>query len=135
MQIAERLNRLLPNLLQTIARFPVCSLVALISFGIVNLDIAKLIDLITGNEGRVYLSLTAAFLASGAGHFFAESRGWRLLAGSVLSAALATVFGFAYYFHEATSGGSVVSGVRCTPAGDDRRLPSQRRHREGSVAV
>ncbi|MGI9464328.1 MAG: DUF4153 domain-containing protein [Aestuariivirgaceae bacterium] len=103
MMLADRLAKLAPDLSQTIVRFPVCCLVALVSFFIVNLDIAKLTRLIAGSEERVYLSLAAAFLASGAGHLFAEGRRWPPIRGGLLAGALGAAFGSIYLFQEATS--------------------------------
>ncbi len=103
MKFSDRLAKLVPDLSHTITRFPICCLVALISFFIVNLDIAKLVDLITGNEGRVYLSLAAAFLASGAGHLFAEGHQLSRPRGGLLASALGAAFGLIYLFHELTS--------------------------------
>jgi hypothetical protein len=103
MSLSQRLANLVPDLSHTIVRFPVSCVVAVISFVIINLDISDIINLITGREERVYLSLAAAFLGSGAGHLFAEGRGWPAARGTVLAGAGAALLGVIYFFKDVTA--------------------------------
>src|SRR5262249_16512446 len=69
------LSRLIPDLSQTIARFPVAVLVSLFLFVYANLDVSGYISDGFKSENPVYLAGAAAFMAAGALHYFALGRG------------------------------------------------------------
>lgn len=95
MTIIERMARMMPDLWQTITRFPIPVVICMAGATILNLDIAAIgiMDLDSMGpyrDDQVYGGLVSAFLAAGAAHLFAESRGWNHLTG-VLLAILAAV--------------------------------------------
>lgn len=93
MSFADRLHRLVPDLSASLARFPVPALVSVLLCVYGNLDVATIVSdgYMSGNQ--VYLGGTAAFMAAGAAHYFAQSRGMSRLAELLLALAAALVAG------------------------------------------
>lgn len=87
---------MMPDLWQTLTRFPIPVVISLAGVIILNLDIAAigLMDLDSMGpyrDDQVYGGLVSAFLAAGAVHLFAEGRGWNHITGvllAILAAAL-----------------------------------------------
>ena len=93
MSFADRLHRLVPDLSDSLARFPVPALVSVLLCVYGNLDVATIVSdgYMSGNQ--VYLGGTAAFMAAGAAHYFAQSRGMSRLAELILALVAALVAG------------------------------------------
>lgn len=90
MTLIDRLGRTMPDLWQTIGRFPVPVLISLIGTIVVNLDIAGVGPFNLDKAGpyrdeQIYGGLVAGFLASGAAHLYAESRSWSRFAGTLIA--------------------------------------------------
>lgn len=90
MTLIHRLGRTMPDLWQTVGRFPIPVLISLIGTIVVNLDIAGIgpFDLDEAGPYRdeqIYGGLVAGFLASGSAHLFAESRSWSRFSGTFLA--------------------------------------------------
>jgi len=94
----ERLSRLIPDLSQTVARFPVAVLVSVLLFAYANLDIAKYAKDGWETDNPVYLAGAAAFMAGGALHYFALGRGLARGTDILLSLLAAALVGAAAYY-------------------------------------
>jgi hypothetical protein len=102
MPISDRIGRLMPDLSQTILRFPIPVLISVALAIVANLDVAGVIDLQTFRWDRhtagqysaeqVYGALVSGFLAAGVAHLYAESRHWSRIAGAALAVVFATLF-------------------------------------------
>lgn len=75
MSLADRLFRLVPDLSASLARFPVPALISVLLFAYANLDVAEIVSNGVTSDNQVYLGGAAAFMAAGAVHYFARSRG------------------------------------------------------------
>lgn len=73
MSLADRLNRLVPDLSASLVRFPVAALVSVLVAIYANLDIAEALSDGFAFGNQVYLGGAAAFIAALAGHYFAQS--------------------------------------------------------------
>lgn len=93
MSFADRLHRLVPDLSAALARFPVPALLSVLLCVYANLDVATLVSNGTISDNQVYLGGAAAFMAAGAAHYFAQSRGMSRLAELLLAFAAALVAG------------------------------------------
>ncbi len=98
MTIVERMGRALPDLWQTVARFPVPVLICLAGTVILNLDIADIYPMSPDRSQQVYDGLICGFLAAGAAHLYAESRDWSRLSGSALAVLAAAILGGVCWF-------------------------------------
>ncbi len=98
MTFASRLERLLPDLSRTVARFPVpvAASVALCVYS--NLETAELFQRGHDENTRVIAALAAAFFASGAAHLHAEATRIGNNAGLALALAAAAAAGALGYF-------------------------------------
>ncbi|MBL8905912.1 MAG: hypothetical protein JNM20_04470, partial [Rhizobiales bacterium] len=96
--MSKRLSRLIPDLSQTVARFPAAILVSLALFVYANLDIAGYLSDGFKAENPVYLAGAAAFMAAGSLHYFALGRGLGRGAGFLLALIAAAAVGAAAYF-------------------------------------
>ena len=77
------ISRLLPDLAATLRRFPLPAL-AVVAYAIyANLNIEQFME---GGRERYLFAAWSAFIAAGAGHLFAEARGWPALQNSALAA-------------------------------------------------
>ncbi len=98
MTMTARLEKLLPDVLDVFKRFPIAGGIAVVLCIYMNA---------LGFEGSfnwdwdAALSASAAFLAAGAGHLFAESRKFSRLGNTVIAAAMGVV-GFALMFFYST---------------------------------
>ena len=98
MSLAGRLSRLVPDLSETLARFPIPALVSVLLFIYAQLDIVENVSdgYLAGNY--VYLGGAAAFLASGAAHYFGMSRNMPRLVEIILAMAAALIAGGLAYW-------------------------------------
>jgi len=94
----KRLSRLIPDLSQTVARFPVPVLVSVLLFIYANLDIANYVQEGWESNNPVYLAGAAAFMAGGALHYFALGRGLARGTDILLSLLAAALVGAAAYY-------------------------------------
>lgn len=94
----SRLSRLIPDLSQTVARFPVAVLVSLCLFVYANLDVANYASDGFEAANPIYLAGAAAFMAAGAMHYFALGRGLGSLMEFLLAFIAAAAVGGAAYF-------------------------------------
>jgi hypothetical protein len=98
MSLAGRLSRLVPDLSETLGRFPIPALISVLLFIYAQLDIADRVSdgYMAGNY--VYLAGAAAFLASGAAHYFGLSRNMpRLIEIAIAAGAALIAGGLAYW--------------------------------------
>ena len=99
MSLSSRLHRLIPDLANTVARFPGAVLVSLALTVLVNLDISIESLFEAETFERLLQANLAAFAAAGAGHLFAEGRrwprGWGFAASVGAALAAAAIFWFA----------------------------------------
>ncbi|MGE0240985.1 MAG: DUF4153 domain-containing protein [Parvibaculaceae bacterium] len=98
MSLAGRLSRLVPDLSETLARFPVPALISVLLVVYANLDIADIADDGSQSGNYVYLGGAAAFLAAGAAHYFAQSRTLPKLTEIIIAALAAIVAGVLAYW-------------------------------------
>ncbi len=88
MALAARLDKLLPDLAATLVRFPVSAAISVGLCGYVNfVALNRSFD----DDGYVVAGAAAAFIASGAGHFFAESNEMSRVVNIMLAIAAATL--------------------------------------------
>ena len=73
LNIAQRANRFLPGLYETLLRFPVPALCALGAAVFINLDLAKIVPLSSEQSVRTVTAFAAGFLAGGAANLALES--------------------------------------------------------------
>jgi Domain of unknown function (DUF4153) len=95
MSLTTRIDRLIPDLIDTLKRFPVCVLAALAVFIDINIWLI-------GNSAqqRFVLAGCAVFLASGAGHLIGEGRGrFSLVLALVMGLAAGVLVYFDQVFH------------------------------------
>ncbi|WP_119391880.1 DUF4153 domain-containing protein [Taklimakanibacter lacteus] len=98
MSLAGRLSRLVPDLSETLARFPIPALISVLVFIYAQLDIADIVSDGGQPGNHVYLGGAAAFLAAGAAHYFAHGRNLAKLAEVALAVLAAIVVaGLAYW--------------------------------------
>jgi hypothetical protein len=98
MSLAGRLSRLVPDLSDTLTRFPIPALISVLIFIHAQLDIA---DIVSGGDepgNHVYLGGAAAFVAAGAAHYFGQSRGLPKVAELALAALAAVIAGGLAYW-------------------------------------
>lgn len=93
MRLAGRLSRLVPDLSETLARFPVPALISVLLFIYAQLDISDNISDGATAGNYVYLGGAAAFIAAGAAHYFGQSRAMPKLAEIVLALAAGLIAG------------------------------------------
>ncbi|HKQ94991.1 MAG TPA: DUF4153 domain-containing protein [Aestuariivirgaceae bacterium] len=98
MSLASRLQRLIPDLSNTVARFPGAVLVSLTLTVLVNLDIASESLFEAETFERLLRANLAAFAAAGAGHLYAEGRRWPQGWGFATSIAAALVAAAMFWF-------------------------------------
>lgn len=98
MSFADRLHRLVPDLSASLARFPVPALVSVLLFVYGNLDIAGIASEGIRSDNQVYLGGAAAFMAAGAAHYFAQSRGLSRFSELLLAVAAALIAGALAYW-------------------------------------
>jgi hypothetical protein len=98
MSLAGRLSRLVPDLSEALARFPIPALISVLLVIYANLDIADIVSdgAMAGNH--VYLGAAASFLAAGAAHYFAQSRNLPQLTEIVAAVLAALVAGGLAYW-------------------------------------
>lgn len=98
MSLAGRLSRLVPDLSETLARFPIAALTSVLLFIYAQLDIAYMVS--DGNQpgNYVYLGGAAAFVAAGAAHYFAQSRGMAKFPELALAALAGLIAGVLAYW-------------------------------------
>lgn len=98
MSLAGRLSRLVPDLSETLARFPIPALISVLAFIYAQLDIADVVS--NGSEAgnHVYLGAAAAFLAAGAAHYFGQSRNLPKLTEIIIAALAAVAAGILAYW-------------------------------------
>ena len=98
MTLSDRLRRFMPDLWQTVVRFPVPALCIAVLVVVANMPVGDSIgffpdgwdeDTMPLTHRQFYGSLAAGFLASGAAHLFAEGRRWSRAAGATLAAVCA----------------------------------------------
>jgi hypothetical protein len=94
----KRLSRLIPDLSQTVARFPVPVIVSLALFVYANLDVSHYLSDGFAAENPVYLAGAAAFMAAGALHYFALGRRLGRGVDFLLALIAAALAGGAAYF-------------------------------------
>ncbi|MGE3872495.1 MAG: DUF4153 domain-containing protein [Parvibaculaceae bacterium] len=98
MRLAGRLSRLVPDLSDTLARFPVCAVISVLVFIYAQLDIADVASNGGMSGNHVYLGGAAAFIAAGAAHYFGQSRGLpKLIELAVAALAAAGAGALAYW--------------------------------------
>jgi Domain of unknown function (DUF4153) len=85
MSLAGRLSRLVPDLSETLARFPIAALISVLLFVYAQFDIAYMVSDGNKPDNQVYLGGAAAFIAATAGHYFGQSRHWPKLAECALA--------------------------------------------------
>ncbi|HTN96094.1 MAG TPA: hypothetical protein VL101_03880, partial [Nordella sp.] len=98
MRFADRLHRLVPDLSASLARFPVPALISVLLFVYGNLDAAGIVSSGLGANDQVYLGGAAAFMAAGAAHYFAQSRGLSRFTELLLALAAALIAGALAYW-------------------------------------
>jgi hypothetical protein len=98
----DKLSRLTPDLASTLARFPVPALASLLLCIYANLDAEKLVADGWSTGEPVYAAGAAAFLAAGAGDYFATGRGWTRGSPITLSLIAAVIAGAVTYFGQFT---------------------------------
>ncbi|MGE0007360.1 MAG: DUF4153 domain-containing protein [Parvibaculaceae bacterium] len=98
MSLAGRLSRLVPDLSETLARYPVPALVSVLLVIYANLDIAGIAEDGSREGNYVYLGGAAAFLAAGAAHYFARSRSLPRLTEIVIAVLAAIAVGVIAYW-------------------------------------
>lgn len=98
MRFAARLHRLVPDLSASLARFPVPALISVLLFVYGNLDAAGIVSNGLVSDNQVYLGGAAAFMAAGAAHYFAQSRGLSRLTELLLALAAALIAGALAYW-------------------------------------
>ncbi|MFO0990788.1 MAG: DUF4153 domain-containing protein [Hyphomicrobiales bacterium] len=103
----SRLSRLIPDLSQTAARFPVPVLISLLLVVYANLDIARYVEEGWNADNPVYLAGASAFMAAGALHYFALGRGIGAGLSFLLALIAAALVGTSSYF----AGGLHVSWI------------------------
>ncbi len=93
MKLAALLDKLVPDLASTVARFPVPALLSILLCLYLN------VSGISGGDdtGYVAMGAAAAFLAAGAAHLFAEGRGLSRPTGLLLALVAAAVAGLVAY--------------------------------------
>jgi len=85
MSLAGRLSRLVPDLSETLARFPIPALISVLVFIYAQLDIADVVSDGGMSGNHVYLGGAAAFLAAGAAHYFGQSRNFPKLTEIIIA--------------------------------------------------
>jgi hypothetical protein len=98
MSLAGRLSRLVPDLSETLARFPVPALISVLVFIYAQLDIADVVSDGGMSGNHVYLGAAAAFLAAGAAHYFGQSRNMPKLTEIILAGVAGLVAGILAYW-------------------------------------
>jgi Domain of unknown function (DUF4153) len=88
MGLSARLERLIPDLSATVLRFPVAAVIAVGLCLYLNIAGAS-----SDADGQVIAGASAAFIAAGAAHLFAEGRAWPRLTGLMLAVLVAAVAG------------------------------------------
>lgn len=101
-KLAARFSRLLPDLSATIADFPVPALIAFLLFLYVQLDIGGIVRDGSAAGNRVYLTGAAAFIASGAAHYFGRGRRYSRSEDVGLALVAAVGVGVVAYFERLT---------------------------------
>ena len=95
MGLAARLEKLVPDLATALMRFPVSAAISVMLCAYVNLvAVGGSFD----DDGYVIAGAAAAFIASGAAHFFAEGRGLSRGTGLLISFAAAVIAAALGYF-------------------------------------
>lgn len=97
MSLAGRLSRLVPDLSETLARFPVPALISVLLFIYAQLDISNNVEDGATAGNYVYLGGAAAFIAAGAAHYFGQSRTMPRLTEIILALAAALIAGSLAY--------------------------------------
>ncbi len=98
MSLAGRLSRLVPDLSETLVRFPVPALISVLLFVYAQLDIAYFVSDGSQPGNHDYLGGAAAFIAAGAAHYFGQSRGLLKLTEVALAALAAMLAGILAYW-------------------------------------
>lgn len=98
MSLAGRLSRLVPDLSETLARFPIPALISVLVFIYAELDVANVVSDGTEAGNYVYLGAAAAFLAAGAAHYFGQSRNLSKLTEIIIAALAAIAAGILAYW-------------------------------------
>src|SRR5262245_50617172 len=94
----KRLSSLIPDLSQTIARFPVPVLISVILCIYANLDVAGYVYDGFESDNPIYLAGSASFIAAGAAHYFAMGRDFGRGTDFLLALIAAGLVGTAAYF-------------------------------------
>ena len=88
MGLAARLEKLVPDLAAVLIRFPISAAISILLWTYVNvMGVSASLD----SDGTVVAGAAAAFIASGAAHLFAESRGIPRVTNILLSFAAAAL--------------------------------------------
>jgi hypothetical protein len=100
MGIADRLHRLVPDLSASLARFPIPALISVLLAVYANLDVGDVVSSGDERDNQVYLGGAAAFIAAGAGHYFAQSRNLSRFAEIIMAAVAALAAGALAYWDQ-----------------------------------